>query len=40
MVLQAHTCFNQIVLPDYPTLELLVEKLTYAVDHAEGFLLG
>ncbi|KAJ1521334.1 hypothetical protein ONE63_003010 [Megalurothrips usitatus] len=34
---QAHTCFNQLMLPEYPTRELLKQKLSIAVQYAEGF---
>ena len=33
----AHTCFNQLVLPEYKSIEVLVEKLMYGVKHADGF---
>jgi E3 ubiquitin-protein ligase HUWE1 len=35
----AHTCFNQLVLPTYSTVELLLKRLKTAVTHgiAEGF---
>ena len=35
----AHTCFNQLVLPTYPTVEVLLKRLEVAVKHgiAEGF---
>ena len=33
----AHTCFNQLVLPEYQSIDLLVEKLMYGVKHADGF---
>ena len=34
---EAHTCFNQLVLPDYRDKELLKKKLTIAISNAEGF---
>ena len=34
---EAHTCFNQLVLPDYKDREILKKKLTIAVSNAEGF---
>ena len=34
---EAHTCFNQLVLPDYKDKELLKKKLTIAISNAEGF---
>jgi len=35
---RAHTCFNQLDLPNYPTKEVLIEKLTVAVTEGkEGF---
>ena len=37
---KAHTCFNQLVLPEYPTLDMLGEKLLFAAKNTEGFLLG
>ena len=33
----AHTCFNALLLPDYSSLEKLQEKLSIAIDNAEGF---
>jgi len=33
----AHTCFNQIGLPDYGDKEILKKKLTIAISNAEGF---
>ena len=33
----SHTCFNQLVLPDYTTQEQLQEKLFVALESAEGF---
>ncbi|EAR89664.2 HECT-domain (ubiquitin-transferase) protein (macronuclear) [Tetrahymena thermophila SB210] len=33
-----HTCFNQLDLPEYPTKEILIEKLNYAIQEGkEGF---
>jgi hypothetical protein len=35
---RAHTCFNQLDLPNYPTKEILIEKLTIAITEGkEGF---
>ena len=34
---KAHTCFNRLDLPPYPTQEELEKKLTFAIDHTEGF---
>jgi len=34
---EAHTCFNQLVLPDYKNKDVLKEKLTIAISNAEGF---
>ncbi|CAF2034825.1 unnamed protein product [Rotaria magnacalcarata] len=33
----AHTCFNALLLPDYSSIEKLQEKLSIAIDNAEGF---
>jgi Ubiquitin-protein ligase len=33
----AHTCFNQLVLPEYETKEKLKHKLYIAIANAEGF---
>ena len=33
----SHTCFNQLVLPEYQTEEKLIEKLLYAVKNGHGF---
>lgn len=37
MLPQAHTCFNQLMLPEYPTKDVLRAKLSIAVQYAEGF---
>lgn len=34
---EAHTCFNQLVLPRYESKAVLKEKLTIAILNAEGF---
>ncbi|KAG8282825.1 putative E3 ubiquitin-protein ligase HTD2 [Homalodisca vitripennis] len=34
---EAHTCFNQLVLPQYECAEILQEKLIIAISNAEGF---
>ena len=35
---RAHTCFNQLDLPNYATKEILIEKLRYAITEGkEGF---
>lgn len=34
---EAHTCFNQLVLPQYPDQSRLKEKLVTAIMNAEGF---
>lgn len=34
---EAHTCFNQLVLPDYPDRDTLQQKLLIALSNAEGF---
>ncbi|CAF0972553.1 unnamed protein product [Adineta steineri] len=33
----SHTCFNQLLLPPYPTREILKEKLFLAIENCEGF---
>jgi len=33
----AHTCFNQLVLPPYDAIELLIEKIMLAVENTDGF---
>jgi len=33
----SHTCFNQLVLPDYRSRKLLKQKLMIALQNAEGF---
>jgi ubiquitin-protein ligase E3 A len=33
----AHTCFNAFLLPEYSSIEKLQEKLSIAIDNAEGF---
>ncbi|KAK8397421.1 hypothetical protein O3P69_004868 [Scylla paramamosain] len=37
MLPQAHTCFNQLVLPPYTSKEVLKNKLYIALANAEGF---
>lgn len=37
---RAHTCFNQIVLPEYSCYEILREKIMFAVNNTEGFALS
>jgi hypothetical protein len=34
---RAHTCFNQIVIPQYSSKELMRERLLYALNETEGF---
>ncbi|RZF44954.1 hypothetical protein LSTR_LSTR001915 [Laodelphax striatellus] len=34
---EAHTCFNQLVLPQYESQDILCEKLIIAISNAEGF---
>ena len=34
---KAHTCFNQLVLPQYSSYEVLKEKILFAVANTEGF---
>ena len=34
---EAHTCFNQLVLPDYPDRETLQQKLVISLSNSEGF---
>jgi ubiquitin-protein ligase E3 A len=33
----AHTCFNHLLLPAYSSLEVMRDKLRYAITHNEGF---
>jgi hypothetical protein len=33
----AHTCFNILTLPDYPTKDMLKTKLLIAIEYNEGF---
>jgi len=33
----SHTCFNQLLLPDYSRKEILRSKLDVAVDNSTGF---
>ena len=33
----SHTCFNQLVLPAYRSRKVLKQKLTIALQNAEGF---
>lgn len=32
----AHTCFNQLMLPNYSSYEVMKEKLYYAIEHGNG----
>ena len=34
---RAHTCFNRIDLPEYPSIEMLAEKLTLAIEECGTF---
>ena len=36
-LLQAHTCFNHLLVPDYPTVEKMEQKLKCAIHQSEGF---
>lgn len=33
----AHTCFNHLLIPEYPAKEKLKQKLLLAINHSEGF---
>jgi ubiquitin-protein ligase E3 A len=33
----SHTCFNQLLLPEYKTKQKLKERLALAISNAEGF---
>jgi E3 ubiquitin-protein ligase HUWE1 len=33
----AHTCFNQLDLPEYPSKEVLYERLLWAIKETAGF---
>jgi hypothetical protein len=35
----SHTCFNQLVLPEYPSEDVLREKVLVALEHIDGFYL-
>lgn len=38
---KSHTCFNQLVLPRYSSMEILKEKLLYAIENAvDGFFMS
>lgn len=37
MLPRSHTCFNRIDLPVYPSLEILLARLTMAIECSEGF---
>jgi hypothetical protein len=34
---RAHTCFNRLDLPPYPSLEILYDKLLLAIEETSGF---
>ena len=33
----AHTCFNNLILPDYKNKEMLKKKIYIAINYSEGF---
>ena len=33
----SHTCFNQLILPEYASKKVLKEKILIAITHATGF---
>ena len=33
----AHTCFNNLILPDYKNKELMKKKIHIAIHYSEGF---
>ena len=33
----AHTCFNHLLLPEYSTVDLMREKIVFAMTQTEGF---
>jgi len=33
----AHTCFNHMLLPDYPSKEIMKQKILIAIQESEGF---
>ena len=33
----SHTCFNQLVLPEYDSEEVMLKKLLFAFENAGGF---
>ena len=33
----SHTCFNQLILPDYQNKELMENKIRIAINYSEGF---
>lgn len=37
---RAHTCFSQVVIPPYPSYEVLREKLLYAIHNSDSFTLS
>jgi hypothetical protein len=37
---QGHTCFNSLDLPEYPSFEVLRERVTYAIENTTGFGFG
>ena len=37
MLPTSHSCFNQLVLPEYSSVKVLKEKLLYAAAHCSGF---
>jgi hypothetical protein len=37
---RAHTCFNQLVLPRYSCVEIMRERLKFAIEETEGFALS
>ena len=33
----AHTCFNNLILPDYQNKDLMKKKIQIAINYSEGF---
>jgi hypothetical protein len=33
----SHTCFNQLVIPEYSSKDILRKKLLTAIENSEGF---
>jgi len=38
-LVRSHTCFNQIVIPGYKSFRVMREKIVFAIENCEEFVL-